>query len=151
MRIRKILTVGVVMMAMLMAETACGSKGDRTQIAKEALESKYNEEFEVTEVYDNNDRWEAFNAIAYSETNPEILVYARVENDGSYVADNYLSKIMGAKIADVVDGNMGGLLGASYIYVSSLSEDMGISALSISISDYAQFNPRNKFTISIYY
>ena len=151
MRIRKILTVGVVMMAMLMAETACGSKGDRTQIAKEALESKYNEEFEVTEVYDNNDRWEAFNAIAYSETNPEILVYARVENDGSYVADNYLSKIMGAKIADVVDGNMGGLLGAGYIYVSSLSEDMGISDLSISISDYAQFNPRNKFTISIYY
>lgn len=150
MKIWKTLTVGVVMMVMLMTETACGSKSDRIQIAKEALENKYNEVFVVTDVYGNNRR-KTFNAIAYSETNPGILVDASVENDGSYVEDDYLVKIMGQRIADVVDRNMGGLLGASYIYVSTLSGDMGISDLSISIADYAAFNPKNKFTISIYY
>lgn len=149
-RVRRAVFIGMVVI-MAMSGISCSANGDRIAIAKEALEEKYNETFEVMEVYDNYDRREVFNAIAYSDSHPDILLYAKVAKDGSYVGDNYLAKVIGKRIADAVDGNMGGLLGASYIYVSPFAEDLQAGDASISIEEYVALYKENKFTISIYY
>ena len=147
-KLRTLLLIAVFILTYM---TGCGARDARQAQAKKALENKYGETFEITKVYDNNSVKSQFNAIAHSASRPWIQIYARVENDGSHVEDDYLEKIIGERIADEIKRNVGALNGTYYIYVSTLSGGMGISDTSISIADYAAFNPKNKFTISMYY
>lgn len=143
--------VSLLIVAMLISTTGCGIKSVRLRTAKKALEEKYNETFEVSEVYDDNGRYPQFTAIARSVSRPWIPIRASVANDGSYIEDNYLSKIIGERIADTLKENIGELDGKYYIYVSALSGNRGLSNTLISIADYVAYNPKNKFTISLYY
>lgn len=135
--------------------TACRPSGKMTQtkmirVAEKALTEKYGEPFVVTNVSNNNRRKSCFNCEAYSEAR-DIYFFAQVEDDGSYVGDSYLEKIMGGKIAEVMNDNIGDMDGEHYIYVSDLSEGMGLADTSISIADYVEYNTANQFTVSFFY
>lgn len=71
----------------------------------------------IKNVSNNNRRKSCFNCEAYSEAR-YIYFFAQVEDEGSYVGDNYLEKIIGRRIVDVMKDNIGDMDGNYYNHVA---------------------------------
>lgn len=120
-------------------------------IAISLLNEKYNDTFEIEEVQSHSIFRGYYTVIAYQEENPDLLFRANVNTDGTAVSDNYVSKIVCKDLSNKVARNLDALKGIYYIFTQVLTEPTMLNNVRITLEEYLEANPKNKFTINVNY
>lgn len=134
-----------------MSDTGMGKMLSLEEQAVNLLNEKYNDSFEVEIVQSNSFFRGFYTVIAYQEDNGDVLFRASVDSNGKGVSDNYVSRLVCQKLADKVAQNLDALKGVYYIYVKAMTEPSMLDNPNITIEEFMEVVPKNKFTIHVSY
>ena len=149
--IKRIICMGVAIMILAGLTGCIGGVEARIKLAQELLEDKYGESFTVSEYGSQEIGSGYYTARAYAREYPEIPFTVNVDNDGKNFSDNYVARRVCARIAEQVSLNLDGMQGHYHVYVEPMVNGHGLDQPDMSISDFVQHNPANRFKICIFY
>lgn len=147
-QIVRILIMAIITTSVL---TACGVRPEeKEQRAKEALERKYNREFEITAVYPQKFGELYYEVQAYAADDPLVRFTAAVDTEDDNISDSYPEQRVCAAISRKAEENLDGLPGIYYVRTHAVGPQPITDDADISIQDYAALDPLNLFRIEIY-
>ena len=129
----------------------CGNTMHDKEIAKKLLEEKYGQTFEVETIVETRILDEYYTALAYPSDDPDLLFKVSVSADGQRETDNYVSKCVFKKLADLVGKNLDNLNGYFYIYCTPLVERTGFTDPEMEVEEYLEQVPNGKINIYLHY
>lgn len=142
----------IVMGVIVMNSVGCaGTPKSQKKLAKQILEEKYNESFEIKELRGTHFYDGYYLAIAYPTERPEVLFQVSVDLDGKEEADNYISKLLCLKLSDTIAKNLDGLKGFYYLFTEPMVENSLLTDPNLTIDEYMQKWPNSEFTIYLNY
>lgn len=119
--------------------------------AKNKLEEKYNESFEVEKILEGNIVDGYYTALAYPSNMPDILFTVSVDFDGSVTSDNYVCKRVFKKMSERIGNNLDDLNGCFYIYCAPLVELRDLDNPEMDVEEYLKLVPENDINIYLHY
>lgn len=126
----------------------CGmTSKDKMEKAKDLLEEKYNEEFEVTEYRGQRVGESYYTVVAYSKEYPDLPFKVYVSDDG--FSDEYIVRRFCAKLSDQIIDNMG-LEEGVFVYTQSMLKSTHSTDPNIGVKEYASENPYDLYTVYFY-
>ena len=138
-----------------MADVLTGCEGidyrtQRKDKAKELLEAKYHEEFEV-ELYEGQQILQKYYTVtAYSREYPDLLFEAGIPAEGDVFSDGYAAKRIALTISDRISQNLDGVQGLYLVYSELMVDQLTEASPDMSIEEFAGQNPSNKVTVNIF-
>ena len=123
----------------------------RGRIAKELLEKKYGKDFEVQEVRPVELFQDEYQVIVYPYDFPELLFIAKVSLDGEKVTDNYALKMACNNYCESMLEKITELSGDIYLRLNSVNRGFAIEEKEITISEFQEKNPKNKYSLLFFY
>lgn len=146
-KIFSVIALGV----LIMSTVGCGKVIGYEELAEKLLNEKYNDEFVVEKIQSTSLLDEYYTALAYQKDNPETIFRVYVNNDGSGISDNYVSRLVCAQLSDTVARNLDSLNGIYYIYSSTLIDSLELDNPYILLSEYIDTHPKMKYNIYVFY
>lgn len=144
--------VSAIMLGVLVMSTVgCGRMIGYEELAERLLHEKYNKEFVVETIQSVSVLDEYYTALAYQKDRPDTIFRVYVNNDGSGVSDNYVSRLVCAQLSDTVARNLDSLNGIYYIYSTTLIDSMELEDPYISLNEYIDTHPKMKYNIYVFY
>ena len=131
------------------ALSGCGTT-EKEQQAQELLEKKYGEQFSVSV-----DKFQElgsgyYTAKAYSIQYPDIPFSVSVDNDGKNFSDNYVARRVCSRIREQVYNNIHATKGKLLVHVEAMAHGHGLDDPDMTISDFVNMNPSNRFSVYIF-
>lgn len=130
---------------------ACGVPPEKREArAKAALEEKYQEEFEIIQVYPQKfgDLYYEVQACAVDE--PQLRFTAAIDTEDSNISDNYAERRVCAAISNQAGENLDSLPGYYYLLTRALGPQPSTADAQIAIRDYTALNPNGRFQIDLF-
>lgn len=121
------------------------------ELAVKLLNAKYNDSFVIDVVQSHSFLRGYYTVIAYQENNGDVLFKADVNSDGTGISDNYITKLVCNHLADKVAQNLDALKGIYYIFTEVMMEPSMLDNIEITLEEFMEVTPKNKFTININY
>lgn len=141
------LLIGVI----AMDTVGCGKIIGYEELGEKLLEEKYNDEFVVENVQTTSMFEDNYTVVAYQKDDPTVMFKATVDNDGSYIADNYVTKLVCKQLSDTVAKNLDSLKGYYYIYSSTIVDSLELEDPSTTLNEYVSSHPKMKYNIYVFY
>ena len=135
----------------MMNSMGCGNVISHEKQAIEMLNEKYNDSFEIESVQSQSFSGGYYTVIAYQEEEPTLLFRADIDSDGTGLSDNYVARILYRDMAEQVAWNLNQLPGTYYIYVEAMFEPTMLKKPGITLKEFMEETPKNKFTINVNY
>lgn len=130
----------------------CGfMANNREEIAKTALQEKYQEEFEITDVFPYKLGQDYYRFQAYPVDDPNLLFRGSVQLEDHSLSDSYVERKVCKKIAEQVDKNLDMLPGYYYLFTHAMGPQPIANDKTISIKEYAELDPRNLFRVELFF
>lgn len=145
--------VSVIIMAIITAEVlaACGVKPeDKEGRAKDALEQKYQQEFEITQVYPQKFGELYYEVQAYPVQDPQLRFTASIDTEDSHLSDTYVERLVCQAISRQVEENLDNLPGYYTVFTHAVGPQPITDNREISIADYAALDPYNRFQVELF-
>ena len=121
------------------------------ELAVKLLNEKYQDSFEIEEVQSHSYFKGYYTVLAYQVDNADCLFRAYVNSDGKAISDNYVTKIVCAKLADKVAQNLDALGGIYSIFAEAKIEPKMLDHIDLTLDEFLDIYPKNQFTIYINY
>lgn len=150
MKLKKIL-FSILAGVMMMSSMGCKKPVSHEELAIKLLNEKYGEEFDIESVQSQSFSGGYYTVVAYPQEDSTLLFQAYINSDGTGVSDNYVTKVLCRNVAEQVAWNLNSLPGIYYIYVEVMHEPLMLDRPGISLKEFMEETPKNKFTINICY
>ena len=134
-----------------MSSTGCENVVSYEEQAIRLLNEKYNDSFEIETVQSQSFSGGYYTVIAYQEDNADLLFRADINSDGSGLSDNYVTRLLYKDMAEQVAWNLNDLAGSYYVFVEAMFEPVMLSNPGITLKEFMEETPKNKFTINVNY
>lgn len=138
---------GIVLVMAVTNLSGCTSTAQKKQQAAEALEKKYQEEFEIVNCRNAGFAADYYMVQAYAKEYPELLFEASVDNETKSVMDSYVTKRLCNRISEKISWNLAALQTDYYVFTEALIGDTVLTDPMVALEDYMKEAPGNKFTI----
>ena len=122
---------------------------ERKAVARDLLNKKYNETFVIKSYSKIQLMNDYYNVTGYSESNPDLIIEASVNEDGKAVSDNYWAKCISKRLSDQISNDISSQ-GENYVYSKLLIDDVYQTDTSMSLSECAEKNILSDFTIYVF-
>ena len=132
-------------------EKAILSEEERARLAEDALKTKYQESFVVTEVFGQKYGELYYEVQAYSEEYPQLRFSANVNMEGNLVSDAYVEKRVCAQISEKIMDNLDSLPGDYDVYVRGVGPQPLTSKANIGLEAYLSLDTCNRFMIYVFF
>ncbi len=140
----------IVTVAQLMV--GCGFMvNDREEIAKTALQQKYQEEFEITDVFPYKLGQDYYRVQAYPVKDPNILFRGSIGIEDHSLSDNYVERTVCRKLQEQVDRNLDKLPGYYYLFTHAMGPQPVANDKTISVKEYSELDPNNLFRVELFF
>ena len=150
MKVKKII-YGILTGVMIMNSIGCENVISHEQQAIKMLNEKYNDTFEIESVQSQSFSGGYYTVIAYQEEDSTLLFRADIDSDGTGLSDNYVTRILCRDMSEQVAWNLNSLPGTYYIYVEAMFEPTMLKKPGITLKEFMEETPKNKFTINVNY
>lgn len=142
-------TIVIVLLVTLIISmlTGCGHK--RRNLAREVLEERYGEEFEL----EGDEPAHDFDIARYAVhpvNNPDLLFTARVDPDDNSVTENYVSRLVCKQFANDIASKMTDLDGDKLVVVEPMFSASPTSNKDITIEEYVK-NNASMLSVTVFY
>ena len=128
----------------------CESPAERKKQATEALEQKYHEKFDIVSYEAPKLLEDYYTVTAYSLEYPDLLFKATLDENNDSVMDSYVTKRLCNRMSEIISKNLGTLEMDYYVFTDALLEDTVLTDPEISVSEYMEENPGNKFMVYLF-
>lgn len=122
---------------------------ERKAVARDLLNKKYNETFVIKSYSKGQLINDYYIVTGYSESNPDIIFEASVNEDGEAVSDNYWAKCISNQLSNQISNDISSQ-GENYVYSKLLIDDVYQTDTSMSLSECAEKNILSDFTIYVF-
>lgn len=155
LKVKKYIFWGMMIVSVVAANiSGCNlmSNEDRMEKAKELLEEKYQEEFDVLEYYGiiniENDEYQV---LASAKNNSDILFEARISAEENYLSDEYITAKICRMMEEKMLQNLGGLNGYLKIKIQAVSKNIDSANSKMTIQEYMALKPSNLYAVYLHY
>lgn len=138
------------MSAILGSLSACGiDKKAWEDQTREMLQEKYGEDFEILSIgksYGNMGNM-TYTALCRPKGEKECLFLTEADKEGTYFQDEYISTLISQKIEDALEESLEDMAEDCYIHVAPGSKYVDSSDTDMTLEEFLQRNPKNRFAI----
>lgn len=138
------------MSAILGSLSACGiDKKAWEDQTREMLQEKYGEDFEILSIgksYGNMGNM-TYTALCRPKGEEECLFLTEADKEGEYFQDEYISTLISQKIENVLEESLQDMAEDCYIHVAPGSKYVDSSDTDMTLEEFLQRNPKNRFAI----
>lgn len=138
------------MSAILGSLSACGiDKKAWEDQTREMLQEKYGEDFEILSIgksYGNMGNM-TYTALCRPKGEEECLFLTEADKEGAYFQDEYISTLISQKIENVLEESLEDMAEDCYIHVAPGSKYVDSSDTDMTLEEFLQRNPKNRFAI----
>lgn len=127
------------------------SKEEWKQQAKELLSEKYGEEFEILSLGESygNDGNKTYTVICAPEEDGTCRFEAKIEKDGSYFQDGYISTLISNDMEQRFSEKIRVYADSFYIHVAPGSKFVDSENTEMTLEEFLQENPKNRFAVYV--
>lgn len=136
---------------LVMSTVGCGRMIGYEEMAEKLLHEKYNDEFVVETIQSASLLRNSYTAVAYQKDQPETPFKVYVENDGSGMSDNYVTRLVCNQLSDAVARNLDSLNGIYYTYSRTMINSYELDDPNISLSEYINTHQEMLYDIFVFY
>lgn len=123
---------------------------ERMAKAKEILEKKYNDAFEIIEYRGQQMLADYYEVKAVCKNNPDLKFTASVEADYSGVSDSYAAKMVSKRFSDIVSRNLNDINGYVYVFSETFIKEYPLPGADISVEDFSNIVDNNLMKVFVF-
>lgn len=125
----------------------CVAPSRRKLQVAEALQQKYQDEFQVFSYKDSGFFSDYCTVLAYASEYPDLIFHASIDKKTDEVTDSYVTKRLCGRISDKVGRNLGKLKTDYYVFTEAMLTGIMITDPDVTLEEYRKEAPGNLFTI----
>lgn len=130
---------------------ACGvSDTGKATRALSMLTEKYQEDFNIVEVYPQKIGEPYYDVRVYPVDDPEICFSATIDTEDENISDTYVERRVCSEISKMARRNLGALSEQCYLFVHAIGPQPIVDDIDITVEDYAALDSYNRFQIELF-
>lgn len=147
---KRTLLIFLAVFAITAVATSCCGRTGKDYLAQKLLQGKYREQFSVSVDKVQEPGTGYHTAKAYSMQYPDMPFSVSVDNDGKKFSDNYVARRVCSKIEERIRNNIHPTEGEVLVHVEDMVPEHGLNDPDMTVSDFVDTDPSNRFSIYIF-
>ena len=147
---KRTLLIFLAVFAVTAVATSCYGRTGKEYLAQKLLQGKCREQFSVSADKVQELGTGYYSGKAYSMQYPDMPFSVSIDNDGKKFSDNYVARRVCSKIEERIRSNIHPTKGKVLVHVEAMVQGHALDDPDMTVSDFVDTNPSNRFSIYIF-